>query len=470
MRNVALVLWSVAVLCAATVLCTGGCATGGVLASLSDEELPVEPPPSPYPTALHSSPVHSSVESPTDNAAPADSLSGALSTPPDPQPAAKVAQPPIPLAKTAAPIPLKQSTLLPIEMPHQFATAADDAGESAAPASEIARPPSTPQLDDGLPPVVNAADLKARPDSPTAPPAQTPLSEPPPLTAEVRSYDPAGAIDPTNTPPASTAPLPSIESTAPSISSPDDRLAAIGHQRDVLIAMLEEDLHHRRSAAEAATDQALPRLEQQLRILYAAADRPDDAARAVDSLTESEREGYKHLMFGVSTWLADGQPQRAPLRSARVLRSLRDAMGELAPAAKLDLTNLAFCERVESYGWFTEFVRNDFLPKQQVILYVEVENFTAAEKGPRSFETELQGSYQIFDARGNIVAERKLPLDREVCRNVRRDYFLAYPIYIPDSIAPGRYRLELSIEDLKAAGQYQGRKFGEASIEFTVRS
>jgi hypothetical protein len=81
----------------------------------------------------------------------------------------------------------------------------------------------------------------------------------------------------------------------------------------------------------------------------------------------------------------------------------------------------------------------------------------------------LQGSYQIFDAGGRIVAERQLPLDREICRNFRRDYFLAYPMYLPDSIEPGRYRLELTIEDLKASGEYQGRKFGEGMIEFTIR-
>jgi hypothetical protein len=102
-------------------------------------------------------------------------------------------------------------------------------------------------------------------------------------------------------------------------------------------------------------------------------------------------------------------------------------------------------------------------------LYVEVENFSAEEKGPHSYETELQGSYQIFDASGAIVAERKLPLDREVCRNYRRDYFLAYRLYMPDNIPPGGYRLELTIEDLKARGQYQGRKLGQASIEFAIR-
>jgi hypothetical protein len=271
------------------------------------------------------------------------------------------------------------------------------------------------------------------------------------------------------TAPQVTAP-PAIQPIMPAILSAEERLAAIAQQRDVLIAMLEEDIHHRQAADSAKSDQELPRLEQQLRLLYAAAERADDAARAIDALSEPEREAYKHLMFGLSTWFADHQAHRGPFRAARVLRSLRDASSELAAASKLDLRNLAFCERVESFGWFTEFTRNEFLPKQQVILYVEVDNFTAQEKGPHSFETELQGHYQIFDAGGNIVAERKLPLDREVCRNMRRDYFLAYPIYLPDAIEPGRYRLELTIEDLKASGEYQGRKFGEGTLEFSVRS
>jgi hypothetical protein len=104
-----------------------------------------------------------------------------------------------------------------------------------------------------------------------------------------------------------------------------------------------------------------------------------------------------------------------------------------------------------------------------VILYVEVENYAAEAQGPQSYETELQGSYQIFDASGQIIAERKLPLDREVCRNYRRDYFLAYRIYMPDQISPGSYRLELTLEDLKARGQFQGRKLGQATIEFAIR-
>jgi hypothetical protein len=296
----------------------------------------------------------------------------------------------------------------------------------------VLSPPATTEA--SLPPIVSPSDVL-----PKAAPAAGEL------------LDPAG-------PPPSQAAL---------VQTPEERLQAIAAQRDVLIAMLEDEVRQRTSAG--APDPQLSGIEQQLRLLYAAAERVDDAARAVDSLSEAEREAYKHLMFGLCTWLSADEERRAPLRNARVMRSLRDAAGELAAASKLDLKNLAFCERVQSYGWLSEFARNEFQPKQQVILYVEVDNFAALQKSPTAFETELQGHYQIFDSRGNIVAERKLPLDREVCRNYRRDYFLAYPIYMPDSIAPGQYRLELTIEDLKATGEYQGRKFGEGMIDFTIR-
>ena len=149
--------------------------------------------------------------------------------------------------------------------------------------------------------------------------------------------------------------------------------------------------------------------------------------------------------------------------------ALRDATSDLAAGSKLELKNLVFCERVDYFGWYTEFPKKEFQPKQQVILYVEVENFAAEQKGPAGFETELQGSYEILDASGQIIASRQLQLDKEVCRNYRRDYFLAYRIYMPDTIEPGRYRLELTVEDLKARGNYQGRKLGEGMIEFSIR-
>jgi hypothetical protein len=234
-----------------------------------------------------------------------------------------------------------------------------------------------------------------------------------------------------------------------------------------LIAALEADI--RRRGSENPSDEELPRLEQRLRLAYLAAGRLDDAVKEVSSLDAPQREAYKQLLFGLGVWLSPDEARRPPLRSAKVLRSLREATTALAAASKLEVRNLAFCTKVDSFGWYTEFPRYEFLPKQQVILYVEVDNFAAERKSSSAYETELQGSYQIFDSSGHLVAERQLELDKEICRNFRRDYFLRYVMYMPAEIGAGRYRLELTIEDLKARGNYQGRKFGEGMIEFSIR-
>ena len=274
--------------------------------------------------------------------------------------------------------------------------------------------------------------------------------------------------------------------------TPAERLAALMKQRGELLTAFKAEVERRRMSTE--NEQELRRLEQELRLLYLTAEQPDEAVRQIEALDVPEREAFTHLLMGLTTWMNADEAHRPTMRNAKVLREIRDAAGELAAASKLDVRNLAFCEKVESYGWYTEFSRNQFKPKQQVILYAEVENFTAEKTGDEAYETELQGSYQIFDSRGNLVDERELPRDKEVCRNYRRDYFLAYLIYLPDGLSPGNYRLELTVEDIKGSASrqkdparssrrsspaeqaekgsssaYKGRKLGEGTIEFSVK-
>ena len=78
------------------------------------------------------------------------------------------------------------------------------------------------------------------------------------------------------------------------------------------------------------------------------------------------------------------------------------------------------------------------------------------------WETALSGSYQIYDEQGNKVAERNFPVETEVCRNRRRDFFIPYRVYVP-KVNPGRYNLQLTMRDIKS------KKTGQsAMIEFTV--
>lgn len=366
---------------------------------------------------------------------------------------------------------------------------------AVVPAAPVVNPSAaaSSQLVEALPIVAPAVSAPAV----SAPAASAPVVNPP--TASTSAGPSPALVHPTHEHPlavtgAESSPV--QPPTAAGEKKPEptaaERLALLMKQRSEFLSSLKAEVGRRRNSTE--DDEELTRLEKELRLVELASEQPEEAVRQIDALEGPERDAFAHLLMGLATWMNADEARRPTLRNAKIVREIRDAAAELAAASKLDVRNLAFCEKVESYGWYTEFTRSQFKPKQQVILYAEVENFTALRTNDNSFETELQGSYQIFDSRGNLVDERELPLDKEVCRNYRRDYFLAYLIYLPEGLSSGDYRLELTIEDKKgsalhqepkskygekedklavktsnSASSYRGRKLGSGTIEFTIK-
>jgi hypothetical protein len=445
-----------------------GCAGGSWVDSTWEAEFPLGGPTKAYPTALRTS-----VNEPLDFNAAVQNKSPAQQAAPSSNPASSTSA----QADRAAPqqrLDPQQPRLTPLAVvPPQYVQ--QRAAEQ--------RPTEHQQLSPAAVPVVptNNAALRSPIENELAAIAMRSAWSPGP-SLNAQSLPVSAPEHSAVLPPPSSLATVSVTATASPITSPSlteketpqkseasqiNREERVDDALNTLIEALEADIRERRAAG--ATDERLPLLEQQLRLAYLAAGRLDDAARAVESLDQAQAEAFKHLMFGLGVWLSPDEARRAPLRSAKALRSLREATTELSAASKLEVRNVNFCEQVEHFGWYTEFPRKEFQPKQQVILYAEIENFTAEHKTPGGYETELQGSYEIYDSTGQVVARRQLQLDKEVCRNYRRDYYLAYRIYMPDNIAPGKYRLELTIEDLKAKGKYQGRKLGEGVIEFAIR-
>jgi hypothetical protein len=381
---------------------------------------------------------------------------GALSAQAAPQLAPQTAISPVahatqqwPGALPVGPLPAAGSAALTSAAP---ALPANPAAATTQPAA--AQPNSHPA---SSPVPAHPAPAGAPPAQPAATTATTPVSVP---VNSVAASSAAAAVSP--------SPAPSPENPADvastSGSAEPETLEALCQKH---ILALEREIRERTDRKEEAE---LPALRQKLRLLQLISDRTDDAVDKIEQLPPAEREAFKQMMFALSTWLSPDDAKRTSSRNAKILRSLQEVNNQLSAVSKLDLKNLMFCEKVESFGWYTEFPRAEFTPKQQVILYVEVQNFAAEEKTATAFETELQGRYQIYDAAGNLVDERELPLDREICRNYRRDYFLAYRVYIPADLSAGKYRLELTIEDLKAKQDFKGRKQGEAMIEFSIKS
>ncbi len=241
----------------------------------------------------------------------------------------------------------------------------------------------------------------------------------------------------------------------------DDKASESPGEWEEHLAASIASLERRLASAELEKEERV-RLESTLRLMYVAAHREEDATRPIEDLNQTDQEFWKQCTFGLLQLIAPDGPPVASRRAKLALRPLREALQHLAALAPLDVRNLAICQKVESFGRYTEFTPYEFRPEQEVILYVEVSNF-AVEAKADGYETEFHGSYQILDSAGRRIVDYDLMQDRQMCRNVRTDYFLPYRVYMPKNLSPGTYQLQVTIEDKK------GQKFGQTPpVEFKI--
>jgi hypothetical protein len=182
----------------------------------------------------------------------------------------------------------------------------------------------------------------------------------------------------------------------------------------------------------------------------------------IASIPAAHQEFWSKQLYGLATWLdVEGTADDAR-RAGETKKILEEAVARLGESAPLVVRNLAFCTNVQSYGCTKQFKTFEFSPGQEVLLYAEVENFTS-EATPEGFHTSLRSSYQIFDSRGQRVADHQFTTTEEHCQNPRRDFFIGYHLRLPNRIYPGKHTLQLTIEDLKS------HKVGQSSIELTIK-
>ena len=189
----------------------------------------------------------------------------------------------------------------------------------------------------------------------------------------------------------------------------------------------------------------------------------DSAVKKIEGMSESEQEFLRHQLLGLWTMV---DPSGHPVASRRIttaLPQLRQATQFAAAATdSLEVRSVSFCSEIESYGQIKPFKSNRFDAGQQVILYCEIENFSA-KKSDEGYVTEMQGSYDIFDENNQKVVSQLLPADRQASSNYLRDYYIAYQMHLPKQLPAGKYRLQLTMEDVG------GKKYGQSSIDLEIK-
>lgn len=220
--------------------------------------------------------------------------------------------------------------------------------------------------------------------------------------------------------------------------------------------------------AAAPDDKENPRRQALLRLLYLAANRLEDTAKAMPA-DAGEQQFWIDWLYGTSVYLdAEATPNEGQ-RAAIAAERLREAVHRLGEHANLLVSNVAFCRRVTSFGVYEPFTakpgsaKYEFTANQEVLLYAEVRNFTSVPTA-KGRHTLLRPSYQIFDAQGRRLGSVvELDESHDYCQSPRTDFFVCYHIYLPTRIDPGEYKLKLTIEDV------HGGKVHENSVDFAIK-
>lgn len=199
-----------------------------------------------------------------------------------------------------------------------------------------------------------------------------------------------------------------------------------------------------------------------LRMLYLAAGRKDEAMRPISGMSPDQQQFWSKEIYALATLRDTAKQPDLERRATEATLHLREAATDLGDLAAPVVRNLAFCKEVTSFGVYTKFPNYEFAAGDEALLYCELENLKASAT-ERGYHTAVKGTYELLDSHGSRVAEQEFPVSDDFCANIRRDFFILYHIWVPKQIAAGSYTLQLTIEDM------QTNKIGQSSVQFKVR-
>jgi len=129
-----------------------------------------------------------------------------------------------------------------------------------------------------------------------------------------------------------------------------------------------------------------------------------------------------------------------------VVAMLKERLAEARRTAPLTVRRACFASKVRGWGNLEAFEEPRFVPGQDVLVYVELDNLDGVE-GPRGFSTQVAASLRLVDAAGDVVAEWSFPAVEDRADSPRTDYFVRYVVRIPTDVTAGDHRLEAAITD-----------------------
>ncbi|HVW02333.1 MAG TPA: hypothetical protein VHB77_18410 [Planctomycetaceae bacterium] len=202
-----------------------------------------------------------------------------------------------------------------------------------------------------------------------------------------------------------------------------------------------------------------------LRMLYLMAGRHERAVAYIPGLDPADQEFWQQTLYGIANYFNSREMPNASDRAAQTISQFTTAMQRLKDKANLELRNVAFCQKVEHYGVYERFQRDEFFPGQPVVVYFEAANFHSEATSDGRYRTLLKARVEIHKpgGHGELIEQKDIPVSEDLCRNHRRDYYTSFLFDIPKRISLGPHVLKLIVEDQLS------KKVSPYSLNFTVR-
>jgi hypothetical protein len=199
-----------------------------------------------------------------------------------------------------------------------------------------------------------------------------------------------------------------------------------------------------------------------LRMLYLLSGQPARSLEPIAGLEPADQEFWQQVFWGMSSYFDHSTIADPRDRATQTISQLRVAVNKLQEKSKLELRNVSFCNKIENYGRYERFKRDEFTAGQPVLLYAEVENFKS-EQVNDGYRAILKSSIEIFDTAGKRVVSMPFPPNEDLCASPRRDYYNSYEFAIPQQIGLGPHTLKLTVEDQLS------QKVASYTVNFTVK-
>lgn len=270
-------------------------------------------------------------------------------------------------------------------------------------------------------------------------------------------------------------PLPRVVSLDSSLENLDTRVSTLNSPRwSPAATHWEEELHKLISLMEAETSSLSSpttasreeiRKQVALRMMYLISNEPQLAQQAIKGVSHHEQEFWTALFWGLSEYLDEHEAATPAERATQTIAQLRSAAYHLQQTAGLTARHLAFCERINSFGNYERFDRDEFNPGQSVLLYCEIRNFHSEPTDAGDYRTSIKSTVELLrgGTEGKLIDRSIHPVTEDRCRSLRTDYYHSYRIDLPMHLSPGLHILKLTLQD-----QISG-KMTTQTIGFTIK-